>query len=221
MLNDTKTYLRAILKAVPVKSILELGSGLRSTPFLGNIMEQRQGKMTTLETDPTWYQTVCEKVKFKCLTPVLCNFYFDEKLDRYTYDWTSDEKFDLILIDGPGKLRGRNLERFEQLLGREDFCLTGMSGGPQSVSVLDYVLPFAHKDTVIVVDGRRAAVMYYLSKRSADLVYMSFGNPYIVKDLKALLKPQFQKLAKKGICEASAICHKDCKYLDSIPGTRM
>lgn len=74
MLNDTKTYLRAILKAVPVKSILELGSGLRSTPFLGNIMEQRQGKMTTLETDPTWYQTVCEKVKFKCLTPVLCNF---------------------------------------------------------------------------------------------------------------------------------------------------
>jgi len=173
MVGSNDILLKKLIESQYVKSVLEIGSGLCSTPIIRNAMKKKNGYCLSIEDKKEWYNKV---------TQILPNDKFGSvelysliwKNNKLIYDFETDKKFDFILIDSPyldtktiDKKISQNL--FQYLSNHDTHWIETVfkniskgKGGIASINILEYVKNFSHENTIIMVDRRRSAVYYYL-----------------------------------------------------------
>ena len=208
MLFQCRVKLKNAMDDPKIRSVLEIGSGLNATPVIVKKFDRGAiDRYVSLETSSEWAEKVNGKCKREVVT--LADFGFDEERGIFAYDYSSVYKFDLIFVDGPGKLQGDDYSAAVKLCEQPDFCLSSpTAAGIQSIHMIEAFRSNIHDDTVIMVDGRRAAVLYYLSRYQDEFDFFFGGTPYPKKRLKEILKPEFRHLAKFNVGEITTMVRK-------------
>ena len=189
-----------------IKRILELGSGLMSTVAIAKTLRERgSGTLVSLEDDPEWYAKVQAEVKGnKRVKHLLKPFIFDGRILRY--DYKCRQTFDLVVIDGPGMLTPEVRSAAVEKMAADTVTSKLQGGGMQSMHILDYIKPMIHNDTIIVVDGRRLAVLNYVVHHGQHYQFFGAGLKYAKLD--RALRPEYMHLAECPVARATFIVSK-------------
>lgn len=212
MVRNTDKILNDIILGLNKKGIkiLELGSGLDSTVFFRKQVSLYGGFCFSLESDKFWYQKVTSKLPNDIYGSVL----FCKINSELQYDYDFDEKFDLILIDGPSPFVGNQLKKAKEKMNGMLFNIERF--GYQSFAMLDYVLNFCHTDSIIVLDGRLVSLCNYWSKYSKSLLF--YGSELSLKEEKKAKIPKFTYTSPtpNGFRWVSVICDPRSQYKQLI-----
>jgi len=95
--------LHCIFDHTPIKSVIEFGAGVNSTPFF----LARAADVTSIETDRRWLDEAC--AASTTLKTVWHPYHVESDFDGFKYligkGKLVDQKFDLALVDGPYNTR--------------------------------------------------------------------------------------------------------------------
>ena len=206
--KKSMSILEEILSVNDINSVLELGSGIHSTPIISKYLDEKNGKLISLEEDGGWHSKVLEHEDCKITENssqklILCHVIASEDGEiKYSYNIDGSEKFDLIFIDGPSAKWAGEKYRFKNIEW-QNIYKTPKSGyyipGHQSTSLLDYVLPACHDNTIILLDGRIASVVYYVYKHSDKFEFEFRGIHSNRHDIFGGLKPEVREKIENSI----------------------
>ena len=196
-----------------INNVLELGSGLKSTTSIRKaLVYKKKGFCLSLEGSEKWKNIVQNRIPDGKYGKVVLSSVDD--CGKYTYKL--DKKYDLILIDGPGKLNKRQWRNINRELGKKEIWVSkGKKRGRQSIFAIENLLPAMHRNTLILVDSRHAAVFYYLQKYGDifDFYYWSkaFG---ISTGSKSLKLDHYNIIDKFRAGWLTIICYKQSDIID-------
>jgi len=202
-----------------INNILELGSGLKSTASIRKaLVSKKKGFCLSLEGSKKWIEIVKNSIPDGEYGKIL----FSTVDDHGKYTHRFDKKYDLILIDGPGRLNKRQWKNINEELGKEDIWTSeGKKRGRQSIFSIDYILPAMHRDTLIMVDSRCAAVYYYLQKYGDIFDFYYWSNAFGISTVSKSLKPEhYDIIDSLRAGWLTIICYKNSGIIDKIKAKR-
>ena len=178
MNEDTMKIIRNIVSYSSINSVLELGPG-NSTGIIRSCLENKnRGFCLSLENDPFYYNKLINEMpdsKFGSVN--LSEISWDMGLN---YNKKLDGTFDMVFIDGPGMIKGKIAKKFISFIKKQlKVMRPDMRRGTQSLFILDWLVrqDVLHKDTIICVDSRTAAVYHYMITQSAAFNFFGYGSP--------------------------------------------
>lgn len=209
-------FLKRVVSRKDINNIIEIGSGLVSTPFIANIVETKGGHFTSLENSKEWYAAVCKQIKYKTNTDlVFSDFGLDPKTNRLQYLVPLQRTYDFVFIDGPSKPSGVVLDYFREVVDSPAVCIKNPKArGVQSMYILDWILPNTNVDTLFLVDGRASAVLHYKNTQDG-MKFCDLGQPYSRESLETVLKPGFFNLMS-GLTNVTVFYNKKSDKCSSI-----
>lgn len=178
MHNTSKSALKKIFKSKLCSSILEIGSGLQSTVFIYNKLKQLDNwKFASIEHNDEWFFKVKASIDPNNNFSILkSNLILNN--NKFVYDFVTNEKFDLVFIDGPSKLNESQLSVLSDILKKENSILKPTNrNGMQSLHILDWVSQFSHNNTIFILDGRLNSLIYYMENYK-QFDYYHVGTKY-------------------------------------------
>jgi len=209
--HATMKTLDKFLRQDQYKSVLELGSGRASTPRICQHLEGREGAyFLSLEDSQVWYNKVTPLIeKYDFVDYELSPLCTRKRGVWYSHKFT--RKFDLIFIDGPGKMRSKpkGIQRRIKQVQKSSRCpiRPRVKAGSQSLGLMDYVLPACKNGTVIVVDCRIASGLHYLQCYRKFFKFEWRGKKVPQQRLSGIVKKgrKFQPLLTYPIREVTII----------------
>ena len=205
---DTTSVMTRLYSSDQIQSLLEIGSGPHSTPLFRKIAKAKQkGFIVSLEDSEMWQNKVRKIVPDDEYGRVLLSkFLYDAESEAFRYEYPLVGRYDLILIDGPGVLQGRNRKTMKGLLSRSS-CPIGMSmdNGSQSIHLLDYALPAMHDESIVVLDGRVGTMLFLLHKWGGKLNFCWYGERYKKSIIRGQLKSSYRELSNYPLSKVTVV----------------
>jgi len=232
MVGNNKYLLQRIIESPRINTILEIGSGLCSTPLIRKALKIKgKGYCLSIEDKESWYSKVLKTIPNDRFGRVERHSLIWND-NRLIYDYDHNEKFDFILIDAPtlhisdDKILYNKLVSF---LSNENIWVINSiapkgQGGSSSSHILEYTYKFFHNNTITLVDRRRRAVYYYLQQYADKNVFNFYGwkhnkwgDRFNFDIDKIHLKEKYIDIAKKfSPSKATLICLKENEMLKNL-----
>lgn len=201
-----------------VNSILEIGSGLKSTLAIRESLRfKKKGFCVSLEDKEKWFNSLTKnlpdddygKIQFSPI--ILSN-------NKVLYSYIINQEYDFILIDGPGKISKKGWSVIYNECCKPDIWISvGKKRGTQSIFIMDYIKNAISENTIILVDSRVASVYYYLQKYKDNFCFMSHARTYgINTNSKCIKKEYIEILNDFRIGYSTLICYKNSKILEML-----
>ena len=193
-----------------ILKILELGNGKKSTVWFRDILKEKNNSYClSIENNERYYKYISSLVTDSDQGRIeFSHLVWDDKAGlHYDYDLSSEGKYDLIFIDGPGNAfiydkKKKELDTsptgkmlcIDYMKNRQDVCLNGeyTRGGACRLFMFDYCMSCIKKNTIIVIDGSKTAVLYFYQKHHNRFNFYNFGGiPKFSKNKNKALKKEF------------------------------
>jgi len=218
MVKHNASILKYVLDNGTFSNILELGSGQKSTTIIAKyLLERQKGKCLSLEDSKEW----CRRTKKTMTNNKYVNIIWSKLIYNgkliYDYDFKK-EKFDFVLIDGPSPYGNMPnlLKRQKDIINDPSLWINPrIKKGFQSIDLLDYIENNITEKTLIMVDARKKAILYYLQRYTDqfDFCGIDYNNTYYNH---LLYRPEHLDAHKYPICNATFICTKNSGLVEKI-----
>jgi len=197
--KTTQKILRQVIRIKKPIRIIEFGCGLKSTFIIkSELARLKSGFLVSLEDNKDWYNKI-KQYNDKYGEVIFSNFDLFNGL--LCYDYKPFGIYDLVLIDGPDRPE-KTLYLLKKFLNSSSLWLNDKNlCGQQSCCLLEYVWPYINHKTIIIVDGRVAAVYHYYQVFHNKIKIYPQGKPYKKPKIRFLkLRHRKHRLPKMSSC---------------------